>query len=130
MKRAGKRTRSKTTYKRSPCPIACVLDLVGDKWTLLLVRDLLWFDKHQYNEMLGSPEKIPTSVLADRLRRLEDVGLISKEAYQRNPVRYTYRLTAAGRALDPVLREISAWGNQQLSYTKPLPAEILQRKPA
>jgi DNA-binding HxlR family transcriptional regulator len=111
-----KKSRAKESFKRSPCAVACVLDLVGDKWTLLVVRDLLWLDKHQYNEFLQTGENIPTNILADRLKRLEGAGIVTKEAYQQNPVRYTYRLTSKGTALQPILKEIVVWGLRHLPY--------------
>ena len=115
MKRSAKpraEARAGTRRRRSGCPIARALDLVGDKWTLLIVRDLLLRGKTTYNDMANSPERIPTSVLADRLRRLIDAGLIDRSPYQDNPVRYAYRLTAKGAALEPVLDEIIRWGDE------------------
>src|SRR5688572_29828570 len=82
----------KASFPRSVCPIANTLDLVGDKWSLLVVRDLL-HGKRTYGELLDSPEGIPTNMLADRLRRLEDAGLIASSAYQQHPIRYAYTLT-------------------------------------
>ena len=67
---------SRVRTPRSPCPIANTLDILGDKWTLLVVRDLLFLDKHLYGEFMQSGEGIPTNVLADRLKRLEETGLV------------------------------------------------------
>lgn len=108
-------TRSGSGRHRSGCPIACTLDLVGDKWTLLIVRDLLLRQKTTYGDMADSPERIPTSVLAERLRRLIDAGLVDRSPYQDNPVRYAYRLTAKGAALAPVLEAMIAWGDEYAS---------------
>ena len=105
-------TLAATRRRRSACPIARALDLVGDKWTLLIVRDLLRRGKTTYNDMANSPERIPTSVLADRLRRLIDAGLIDRAPYQDNPVRHAYRLTDKGAALGPALDEIARWGDE------------------
>ena len=71
--------------KRSTCPVACALDLAGDKWTLLVVRDLLRGRK-TYGELADSPERIPTNILADRLKRMEEGGLIEATPYQQRPV--------------------------------------------
>ncbi len=101
---------------RSPCPIAGTLDVVGDRWTLLVVRDLLW-GKKRYNDLASSPEGIPTNILADRLKRLESAGLVKKTAYQMRPVRFEYRLTAKGEALRPVIRAISLWGEAHVPGT-------------
>jgi DNA-binding HxlR family transcriptional regulator len=98
------------------------LDILGDKWTLLVIRDLLWRKKRLYSEFSQSPEGIPTSVLADRLRRLESAHLLTKEAYQRNPVRYSYKLTATGRALHPLLVTLGNWGASHIEHAEQLPA--------
>jgi len=66
-----KPTRAAARPRRSPCPIANTLDLIGDKWTLLIVRDLLFFGKRQYRDFAASPEGIPSNILADRLKRME-----------------------------------------------------------
>src|SRR5919106_4952552 len=87
---------------RSRCPIASTLDLVGDKWSLLIVRDLL-HGKATYGELANSPERIPTNILADRLKRMADAGLIVSSAYQERPGRYVDKLTAKGEALGEVL---------------------------
>lgn len=103
--------------RRSPCPVAGALDLLGDKWTLLVIRDL--FAGHRrYGELAGSREGIPTNLLADRLRRLEAAGLIASSPYQEKPRRHEYVLTPAGEALRPVLQEIVNWGRRHLPGTK------------
>jgi len=92
--------------KRSDCPVANVLDLLGDKWTLLVIRDMLFFGKKLYKEFAGSSERIPTNILADRLRRMEQAQLLERKAYQKKPVRYYYHLTAKGWDVLPVLKAI------------------------
>lgn len=99
---------------RSTCSIARTLEIVGDKWTLLVVRDLMWHGRTKFHSMETAAEHIPTNILANRLKRLAEWGLVSREAYQEKPVRYEYRLTAAGRSLEPVLLEIMAWGHEHL----------------
>jgi DNA-binding HxlR family transcriptional regulator len=106
-------------FRRSPCPIASTLDLVGDKWSLLIVRDML-HGKRTYGEMLDSPERIPTNILADRLRRLEQAGIISRSAYQERPVRYAYLLTDKGRELGEVLLAVVRWGKRYIPGTRTL----------
>ena len=98
---------------RSNCSIARTLDVVGDKWTLLIVRDLLWHDKQTFQALQASAESVPTNILSDRLKRLVKWGLVRREAYQDNPVRYAYRLTDAGKSLEPVLLQIMAFGHKQ-----------------
>ena len=101
---------------RSPCPVSCTLDLLGDKWTLLVVRDLL-LGKTTYTEFRKSPEGIPTNILAERLRRLQAAGIVEKSRYQERPVRHAYRLTEKGRDLQPVLLAMVDWGNKHIPGT-------------
>ncbi len=114
-------SREKTTSNsdachRSKCPVSCVLDLLGDKWTLLLVRDLL-LGKATYTEFQRSPEGMPTNILAERLKRLQAAGIVEKEPYQQRPLRYRYLLTDKGRDLYPVLSAMIDWGNRYVEGT-------------
>src|SRR5271170_3833747 len=102
--------------RRSACAIANTLDLVGDKWSLLLVRDLL-HGKRTYGELVDSPEGIPTNILADRLKRLEGAGIITSTPYQERPVRHAYMLTPKGSALGEVLLAFVRWGKQHIPGT-------------
>jgi DNA-binding HxlR family transcriptional regulator len=106
-----------TPLRRSICPVANTLDRIGDKWSLLLVRDML-AGKSTYGQFLESPEGIPTNILADRLKRLEQFGIITRSVYQERPVRYAYALTAQGKQLGVVLRAIAAWGLENIGGTK------------
>jgi DNA-binding HxlR family transcriptional regulator len=118
-------------FSRSVCPIANTLDVVGDKWSLLVVRDLL-HGKETYGELLDSPEGIPTNILADRLRRLEDAGLIESSAYQERPIRYAYTLTDKGAALGDILLALVKWGKSHIPGTrtyKESPSSFKQVKP-
>jgi len=108
--------RTAKPFTRSACAVANSLDVVGDKWSLLVVRDLL-HGKHTYGELANSPERIPTNILADRLKRLEAAGIITSTAYQQRPVRYAYALTAKGRALGDVLLAFVRWGKQYIPGT-------------
>ena len=93
---------------RSHCPINFVLETFGDKWTLLLIRDLMFKGKRYYGEFLQSDEKISTNILADRLQRLEMSGVIEKEIDEKNRSKLVYRLTEKGKDLVPVMLEITA----------------------
>src|SRR5688500_2495382 len=84
--------------KRSPCPVACTLDLLGDRWTLLVARDLV-MGKTTFDAFLSSPERIATNILADRLKLLADAGLVEKASDPRDGRRSTYRLTPRGESL-------------------------------
>jgi DNA-binding HxlR family transcriptional regulator len=103
-------------FTRSACAVANSLDIVGDKWSLLVVRDLL-HGKRTYGELVSSPERIPTNILADRLKRLEGAGIIVATPYQRHPLRYAYTLTAKGSALGEVLLAFVRWGKQHIPGT-------------
>ena len=99
---------------RSRCPIAGALDILGDAWTLLVLRDLLFYDKHRFADFLASPEGISTNILAERLKRLERCGLVERRRYQERPPRDEYVLTQRGHDLLPVLRELIAWAQRHV----------------
>ncbi len=101
---------------RSRCPVSCILEIIGDKWTLLVVRDL-FFNNHTFKELQASPEKIPSNILADRLKRLQQSGLIRRELYQERPMRYAYYLTEKGLDLEPVMRSMMVWSNKYIADT-------------
>ena len=103
-------------FARSLCAVANSLDILGDKWSLLVVRDLL-HGKRTYGELAHSPERIPTNILADRLKRLESTGIVTSTPYQERPVRYAYTLTPKGRALGEVLLAFVRWGKQHIPGT-------------
>ena len=113
-----------TKFARSLCPIASSLDLIGDRWTMVILRDLI-NGKTRYSDFLTSPERITTSILADRLERMEAAGLITRAPYQERPVRYSYELTEMGRGLHPALRELCRWANRFLPSTWTPPAHFM-----
>lgn len=104
--------------RRSACPVACALDLLGDRWTLLLVRDL-FKGLTRYGEFAAGPEGIPTNILAERLKRLKVAGLVASQPYQQNPTRYSYTLTPKGAALKPVLGALATWAMRHVPRTQP-----------
>ena len=106
--------------RRSPCPVACALDIVGDRWTLLVVRDLRG-GKRRYGDLLRSAESIPTNILAERLKRLERAGLVRRIQYSEHPPRAEYELTAAGQGLGETLDAMGRWGRQQFPK---VPAQV------
>ena len=99
---------------RSSCPIARSLDLLGDKWTLLVMRDALIFGRRTFADFAAGGEHIPTNLLSDRLKRLVGLGLLEKVPYQNRPPRYEYVPTAKGEALKPVLRSLRRFGEDHL----------------
>ena len=99
---------------RSHCPIARTLDLLGDKWTLLILRDALFFNVTTFAGFTQRPEQMPTNLLAARLKRLVAAGLLYKQAYQQRPVRYEYLPTDRARDLAPILRDLRQFGETHL----------------
>ena len=117
MKNQKHSTKNNKLIGRSICPIASTLDVIGDKWSLLVIRDLI-VGKKTYGEFQNSPEGIPTNILAERLKRLEYHGIIEKHPYQERPVRYAYTLTKKGQALGPMLKDIIKWGLKYIPGTQ------------
>jgi DNA-binding HxlR family transcriptional regulator len=113
---------------RSGCPIATSLDQFGDRWTLVIVRDLLT-GKSKFAELASSPERIPTNILAARLKHMEALGLIERRPYQERPVRHAYALTARGARLLPVLQAMCRWANQEFPTTWRPPDWFMRRRP-
>lgn len=97
------------TPRRSPCPVACSLDIFGDRWTLLIVRDLS-LGRTRFKEFTASPEGIPTNILAERLERLLAHGVVEQIPAEDGTKRLAYRLTEKGQALGPVLEAMRDWG--------------------
>jgi DNA-binding HxlR family transcriptional regulator len=102
---------------RSPCPLACMLDVCGDRWTLLIIRDL-FFGRSRFKDFTASPEGIPTNILADRLNRLIRHGLAVQVPAGDGSLRMGYQLTEKGRALWPVLEAMRDWGLKWEPSTK------------
>ena len=94
---------------RSNCPINFVLETFGDKWTLLIVRDLMFKGKSTFGEFLLSEERISTNILADRLRRLEEHEIVERSVAPDKRSKLIYTLTPKGKDLLPIMLEITAW---------------------
>ena len=95
--------------RRSGCPISIALETLGDAWSLLIVRDLMFKDRRTYNDFLGGGEGIASNVLADRLVKLERSGIVDKRRDPSDARRFIYRLSAKGIDLAPVLVELVIW---------------------
>jgi len=93
---------------RSPCPVACVLDIVGDRWTLLVIRDLL-VGKQRFDEFLRSPEGIATNILSQRLRWLVENGLAERTADPEDGRKVIYSLTKRGKDLKGIIQSMAQW---------------------
>lgn len=102
---------------RSPCPVACVLDLCGDRWTMLVIRDLM-LGRSRFKDFTASPEGIPTNILTDRLNRLIRHGIAEQVPAEDGSLRMGYSLTAKGMALRPVLEAMRDWGLKWEPETK------------
>lgn len=98
-----------THPRRSDCPISSALEIFGDKWSLLVIRDLMFKGKVHYGEFLGSEEHVSTNILADRLRTLQADGILAKRVDAGNASSYAYALTPKGRDLAPMLVEMILW---------------------
>jgi DNA-binding HxlR family transcriptional regulator len=113
---------------RSQCPVASALDVVGDRWTLVVLRTI-FAGRRRYGELAAMPEKISTNILADRLERLERYGLVTRSVYQANPVRHEYRLTRRGADLLPLLQELAAWATRHIPDRWSAPRWFEEGKP-
>ncbi|MBS1689043.1 MAG: helix-turn-helix transcriptional regulator [Bacteroidetes bacterium] len=102
----------KKIIPRSDCPISTALDIVGDKWSLLIIRDMMFKGKNTYGDFLNSEEKIATNILADRLSLLESAGVISKHKHPESKAKVLYKLTDKGIDLLPVLVELIEWSEK------------------
>lgn len=105
------------------CTIANALAVVGERWSLLIVRELLLFGVTRFND-IQAHTGAPRQILAARLRALEEHGVLVRTPYQQHPARYDYRLTTAGAALRPVLTELGAWG-ERFGMSVPNPSSDL-----
>jgi DNA-binding HxlR family transcriptional regulator len=97
---------------RSLCPISTALDIFGDKWSLLVIRDILFKGKSTYGEFLNSEEKMATNILADRLLQLEAGGLVTKHPHPASKLKVLYKPTAKALDLIPTLVELIAWSER------------------
>ena len=100
---------AKAIARRSPCPVSCALDIFGDRWTLLVIRDLI-LGKTRFKDFLSSPEGIPTNILTDRLKRLLDYRVVTRVKDSEGSRHITYQLTDKGTALLPLVKAMRDWG--------------------
>jgi DNA-binding HxlR family transcriptional regulator len=102
---------------RSPCSISCALDLLGDKWTLIIIRDAIILGSKSFGEFSSSPEKIATNILTDRLEKLVSYGIFNKTRNLHNKLKFDYILTDRGKQLEPVLLALGKWGYSHIEGT-------------
>jgi len=98
--------------EKSDCPINLSLEVIGDRWTLLIIRDMMFAGKRHFREFLQSEEGISSRTLADRLQALQDEGIVTRHDDPTHKLKAVYRLTAAGIDLLPVLVNLGVWGNR------------------
>src|SRR5216684_1868005 len=101
--------RKSVSARRSGCPLSVSLEMFGDRWSLLIIRDLMFKDRHEFRDFLGAEEGIATNILSNRLRRLEGHGIIARTPDLLDARKVQYRLTAKGLDLAPVLIEMMIW---------------------
>ncbi len=114
--------------KRSECPLSGSLDIFGDKWSLLIIRDIVFHRKSTYGDFLDSDEGISTNILASRLQSLEKNGIIKKWKHPDSKVKILYKLTEKGIDLLPVLLEVYIWAEKYLDMPHALRLRILETK--
>ncbi|MEO5775805.1 MAG: helix-turn-helix domain-containing protein [Flavobacterium sp.] len=118
----------KKNINRSECPISCTLDIFGDKWSLLIIRDMLFFNKNTYGDFLKSEEKIATNILASRLQTLEENGILKKLEHPDSKAKVLYTMTPKGIDLLPILLEIHFWANKYFLISPEIQARIKEAK--
>jgi DNA-binding HxlR family transcriptional regulator len=117
-----------TSKKRSECPLSCSLDVFGDKWSLLIIRDLMFGNKRTYNDFLKSEEGIATNILASRLKGLEENGIIEKSAHPDSKAKILYKLTTKGIDLLPIIMEVYIWSDKYMTIPANIKATIKEAK--
>jgi DNA-binding HxlR family transcriptional regulator len=107
------------------CPIAMTLDIIGERWTIIIIRDL-YFGRSRFNELLEASPGMSTKILSERLKLLEAHGLVERRVYSQHPLRAEYALTERGMTLEPVLNAIGEWGRRHLVRPEDAP-ELLAK---
>jgi len=109
--------------ERSGCPVACALDIIGDHWSLVIVRDLMFAGRHEYKDMLAAEEGISSNILVDRLKKLEDRGIIAWAPHPESKRRKLYYLTERGKGLVHVMVEVVRWSARFLPESVRIPED-------
>ena len=109
------------------CPVARTLDIIGDRWTLLVIRDL-FFGKTRFQQFLAASPGLPPKLLSDRLKKLELHNLIERAVYRQHPLRAEYRLTDKGLSLGPLLKAVAQWGLENCFQDQPEPLAAIAQQ--
>ncbi|MCG8641777.1 MAG: helix-turn-helix transcriptional regulator, partial [Desulfobacterales bacterium] len=112
---------------RSDCPISNALDHLGDRWSLLVIRDIAFFGKKTYSELLESSEGIATNILSSRLKNLEAGNIIKRKPNPSDRRRHIYSLTESGKDLLPILIEMILWSAKHYSDMLDIPSDLVQK---
>ena len=104
---------SMTKTESEPCPVVRALNVIGDRWSILILRDMFLHGPRRFQDLQNSLQGIAPNTLSARLKRLEDQGVLERHFYSDRPPRAEYRLTARGQSLGPVLLALRTWGEQQ-----------------
>jgi len=118
----------KKSKKRSDCPVGRSLDIWGDRWSLLIIRDLMFGNKCTYNDFLKSEEGIATNILASRLKGLEENGVIEKSVHPDSKAKILYRLTQKGIDLLPIIMEVYIWSDKYMTIPTDIKETIKEAK--
>lgn len=110
--------KAKDNARQSGCTVAYCLDLFGDRWSLIVVRDMVLQAKRYFGEFLESPERIASNILADRLKRLEEVGVVTKNEDPENQKKFIYSLTPKGLDLIPLILDMFVWAAKHSDFPK------------
>lgn len=100
------------SYRQKSCPVARTLDLIGERWTILVLRDLTLKGPRRYQDLQDSLAGVAPNTLSARLKAMEASGLIERKLYSEHPPRLEYHLTEKGKSLAPVLRALRVWGEK------------------
>ena len=100
------------SYGQKSCPVARTLDLIGERWTLLILRDLFLKGPRRFQDFQESLDGLAPGILSARLKDLEGSGVVTRRIYSEHPPRLEYQLTEKGRTLGPVLKALKQWGEQ------------------
>ncbi len=101
-----------TKRSKEHCPVARTLDIIGDRWTILILRDLLTHDSRRFQDFERSLRGISPNTLSARLKNLEEHGILTRRLYEEHPPRAEYLLTPKGRELGPAMRALQVWGQK------------------
>ncbi len=114
--------------QRSDCPIGSALDIIGDRWSFVIIRDAVYKGYRGYNEFLSSPEKISTNILAERLKKMTEFGIFEKIKDPDNGLKYQYLITQKGRDLIPAMIEVGKWGSKYIEGTLDITKKIEEKR--